>query len=112
MDERESKIIEEYVAKMLDVQKGQFEKPLTLDELKEIAYSVGMSESEWQASQQVMEQHLRTGKGHVRNKNWQDAVTELKQAVAINPYHEEGLYNLALSYHQLYRQTGSDFFKT
>jgi len=112
MDERESKIIEEYVAKMLDVQKEQFEKPLTLDELKEIAYSVGMSESEWQASQQVMEQHLRTGKGHVRNKNWQDALTELKQAVAINPYHEEGLYNLALSYHQLYRQTGSDIFKT
>ena len=111
MDERESKIIEEYVAKMLEVQKAQFEKPLTLKELKEIAYSVGMSESEWQASQQVMEQHLRTGKGHVRNKNWLDAVTELKQAVAINPYHEDALYNLAVSYLELYRKSGSDFYK-
>ena len=111
MDERESKIIEDYVAKMLEVQKEQFEKPLSLKELKEIAFSVGMSESDWQASQQVMEQHLRNGKGHVRNKNWQDAVTELKQAVAINPYHEEGLYNLAVSYHELYRKSGSDFYK-
>ena len=111
MDERESKIIEEYVSKMLEVQKAQFEKPLTLSELKEIAYSVGMSESEWQASQQVMEQHLRNGKGHLRNKNWLDAVTELKQAVAINPYHEDALYNLAVSYHELYRKSGSDFYK-
>jgi LemA protein len=111
MDERESKIIEEYVSKMLEVQKEQFEKPLTLNELKEIAYSVGMSESEWQASQQVMEQHLRTGKGHVRNKNWLDAVTELKQAVAINPYHEDALYNLALSYHELYRKSGTELYK-
>jgi len=111
MDERESKIIEDYVAKMLEVQKEQFEKPLSLKELKEIAFSVGMSESEWQASQQVMEQHLRTGKGHVRNKNWLDAVTELKQAVAINPYHEDALYNLALSYHELYRKSGTELYK-
>jgi hypothetical protein len=85
MDERENKIIEEYVSKMLEVQKEQFEKPLTLDELKEIAFSVGMSESDWQASQQAMQQHLSNGKAHLKNKNWQDAVSELKQAAAINP---------------------------
>ena len=112
MEERESKIIEEYVAKMLEVQKEQFEKPLTPDELKEIAYSVGMSESEWQASQQVMEQHLRRGQGYLKNKNWEDAVYELKQATAINPYHEDALYCLALAYHELYRKTSKEVYRT
>lgn len=108
MDDRETKIIEEYVVKMLEVQKERFEKPLSLLELKEIAYSVGMSESDWEASQLVMKQHLQTGKGHLKNKNWKDAVSELKQSVAINPYHEEGLYSLAVAYHELYRQSGKE----
>jgi len=112
MDDRENKIIEEYVSKMLEVQKDQFEKPLTLDELKEIAFSIGMSESDWQASQRAMQQHLSNGKAHLKNKNWQDAVSELKQAAAINPYHEDTLYSLALSYHELYRQSGKELYKT
>ncbi len=111
MDDRESKILEEYVSKMLEVQKEQFEKPLTLEELKEIAFSVGMSESDWQASQQVMQQHLSNGKAHLKNKNWQDAVAELKQAAAINPYQEDALYSLAVSYHELYRQSGKELYK-
>jgi LemA protein len=106
MDEKESKILEDYVVKMLEVQKQQFEKPLSLDELKEIAYSVGMSESEWELSQQVMQGHLERGQGHLRNENWQDAVKELEQAVAINPFHEEGLYGLAKSHYELFKKDG------
>ena len=111
MDDKENRILEEYVSKMLEVQKEQFEKPLTLEELKEIAFSVGMSESDWQASQQAMQQHLRNGKAHLKNKNWQDAVGEFKQAAAINPYQEDALYSLALSYHELYRQSGKELYK-
>ncbi len=107
MDDRETKIIEDYVTKMLEVQKVQFEKPLSLIELKEIAYSIGMTESEWNASQKMMAQHLKTGQGHLQNRNWQDALTELKSAVAINPYHEEGLYGLAVANHELYKQSGN-----
>jgi LemA protein len=108
MEERENQIIEDYVSKMLEVQKERFEKPLSLSELKEIAFSVGMSESDWLASQEVMAQHLKTGQAHLKNKNWQDAALELKQAVAINPYQEDGLYGLAIAYHELYKQSGRD----
>lgn len=34
MEERESKIIDEYLAKMLEVQKEQLEKPLLPDEFE------------------------------------------------------------------------------
>jgi len=108
MEEKETKIIDDYVIKMLEVQKERFEKPLSINELKEIAFSIGMSESDWQASQEVMGQHLKTGQEHLKNKNWQDATSELKQAVAINPYQEDGLYGLAVAYHELYKQSGKN----
>ncbi len=106
MDEKESKILEDYVVKMLEVQQQQFEKPLSLEELKEIAESVGMSESEWQLSQELMQEHLEIGQGHLKNGNWQDAIKELEQAVAINPFHEEGLYGLAKSHYELFKKDG------
>lgn len=111
MEDRESKIIEDYVTKMLEVQKERYEQPLSLEELKEIAISVGMTERDWLASQEALEQHLKNGIEHIKNKNWKDAVDELKQAVAINPYHEEGLFHLAKSYHELYRKTGNATYR-
>lgn len=108
MEEKESKILEDYVVKMLEVQKQQFEKPLSLEELKEIAYSVGMSESEWQLSQKVMQGHWERGQGHLKNENWEDAIKELEQSIAINPFHEEGLYGLAKSHYELYKKDAKE----
>lgn len=104
MDNQESKIIEDYVTKMLEIQKEQFEKPLTIDELREIAFSVGMTESDWKRSQEQMQQHIKTGQAHLKNRNWVDADLELKQALSIHPYHEDTLYGLAVANHEIYKQ--------
>lgn len=108
MEDKEAKIIEDYVAKMLEVQKERYEKPLSINELKEIAFSVGMTESDWMLSQEAMNQHLHTGQSHLKNSNWTDAVAELEQAIAINPFHEEGLYNLAKAHLSLYEKSGKE----
>lgn len=111
MEDKEAKILEDYVTKMLEVQEERYEKPLSLEELKEIAFSIGMTDSDWELSQQAMRQHLKTGLNHLKNSNWEDANSELVQAVAINPFLEEGLYNLALVNLRLYEKTAREDYK-
>ncbi|MCH2044087.1 MAG: LemA family protein [Saprospiraceae bacterium] len=104
----DDKIIGRYVEKMITIQRAREEEPLTEEELKEIAFSVGMSEADWQASQEVLLRHLQTGSAHLKAMNWKDAQKEFDQAVALSPYNEDALYGLAKVHYELYKQTGED----
>lgn len=62
------------------------ERPLTLDELKELAISMGVTEEGWQGLLVKAQKHLKLADDHLKARNYKDAVTEGEQAVAINPY--------------------------
>lgn len=104
----DDKIVGRYVEKMITIQRAREEEPLTDAELKEIALSVGMSEADWQASQEVLLRHLQTGDAHLRSSNWKDAQKEFDQAIALSPYNEQALHGLAKAYYELYKQTGDE----
>ncbi len=62
------------------------ERPLTLDELKELAISMGVTEEGWQGMLVNAQKHLKLADDHLKARNYKDAVIEGEQAVAINPY--------------------------
>jgi len=62
------------------------ERALTLDELKELAVSMGVSEEQWQALLIKAQKHLRLADDHLKAKNYKDSISEGEQAIAINPY--------------------------
>lgn len=62
------------------------ERPLTLDELKELAISMGLNEEQWQALLVKAQKHLKLADDHLKARNYKDAISEGEQAIAINPY--------------------------
>lgn len=74
------------------------DKTYSLEELKAIALSTGISEAEWNEFQEEFSKHLDRGIGYLRYNNYSDALKELEQAISINPYHTEALYQLARAY--------------
>jgi tetratricopeptide (TPR) repeat protein len=85
------------------VRKSQIDsdRPLTLPELRELALSMGLSDSEWDALLIKADQSLELAKSHLAVKNYLDAVESAEEATSINPYIHDGNAVLAQSYYQL-----------
>ena len=78
------------------------ERPLTLDELKELALSMGMTEEEWIALQQKAHVHLQSAQDHLKARNFDEAIAEAERATSINPYIPNGNSVLAKTYQMLW----------
>lgn len=84
---------------------GFKERPLTLDELKELALSMGMTSEEWEQLQKDAVQHLKSADDHLSARNYQEAIFWAEKATAINPYIENGNAVLAKAYMMLWMET-------
>jgi len=93
-----NKIIEEYISKLFEVQRARENQPLTEQELKEIALDAGMTEEDWQAAQEVYQDHIERAEGFLKYKNWSDAIKEYKQALRIKPNDTQALASIAYAY--------------
>jgi len=78
------------------------ERPLTLDELRELAISMGMSEEEWDALQNKAHVDLKLAEDHLKARNFEQAIADAEQATSINPYIPNGNAILAKAYHMLW----------
>ncbi len=87
----QEKALSKYVEKMYQVQYQEEEDILTPEELKKVAMDMGVTEEEWEASQESFKGHLANGKVWVQQRNWNDAVNALDQATSLNPYHLDAL---------------------
>ncbi len=96
--------LQRYINKMLQMQNEQREKPLTEQELKDIAFEIGMSEEDWQASQETYKAHLKSGEGHLMYGNWKNAIQELEQANALNPNSLQATQGLASAYLEQWKE--------
>jgi LemA protein len=102
--------LQAYMDKMLEVQKQREEQYFTPNELKEIAISVGLSEADWAASQQLFEKHISVGQGHLNATNYTAALYQFEEALKLNPSHERALFGAASAAHELYLSTQSTAF--
>ncbi|MFT5821077.1 MAG: LemA protein [Crocinitomix sp.] len=78
------------------------ERPLTLDELRELAISMGMSDEEWDALQNKAHVHLKLAEDHLKARNFEQAIEDAEKATSINPYLPNGNSILAKAYHMLW----------
>jgi hypothetical protein len=74
------------------------DRPLTLSELKELASSMGLSDSDWERLLREADQNLALAKNHLSARNYVDAVVAADKATAINPYIKNGNSVLAQAY--------------
>ena len=76
-------------------------RALTLNELKELALSMGLSESEWDSLLVKAESSLVTALAHMKVENYTDAIQSAEEATSINPYIKDGNAILAQCYLKL-----------
>ncbi len=77
------------------------DRALTLDELKELAEGMGVSEREWNELMIKAEQALNLAIGHLKVENYTDAIETAEEATSINPYIKDGNAVLAQCYYKL-----------
>lgn len=91
----------EHIKQVTRFQATDDDRPLTLDELKELALDMGMTESEWSALLIRAEDVLNQAIGHMRVQNYTDAISCAEEATSINPYIKDGNAILAQCYLKL-----------
>lgn len=84
------------------------ERPLTLEELKELAISMGMSEEEWNNLQAQAIIHLHSAEDHLRARNFNEAIAQAEKATSINPYISKGNGVLAKAYQMLWLEDNNE----
>jgi len=78
--------LDQQIKKLLELQEELKQKPLTLEELKEIALSSGIQEFEWNEMLQTAEKDTNLAHQHMQFRNYQDAFDRASEAATINPY--------------------------
>ncbi len=94
MEKFEDKL-NKHIDKVLEIQRNKETKPLSLEELKEVDLSLGMTEEEWDALMQKVEEHVQLAQSHMQYNNFLEAYKEAETAASINPYHQGALLVLA-----------------
>jgi len=83
--------LKNYISKLLDIQEKNKNKPLTLEELKEVALSSGIPEFEWQQMLEQADKDADIAQNHFFYKNYQESYDSALAAISINPYHTKAL---------------------
>jgi hypothetical protein len=88
---------QQFFEKALAIQAQRREK-LSEAEKKEIALDLGFSEADWQAVLESFQSHLERGSEFLKRRNYEKAITELEDALVIQPEHADTLAALAQAY--------------
>ena len=91
----------DHIKQVVKSQSFETDRPLTLEELKELAESMGVSEREWGELMIKAEQTLNAALGHLKVENYTDAIQMAEEATSINPYIKDGNAILAQCYYKL-----------
>lgn len=97
MDYNEQKF-QETLKAMVSATDEQSDRPLTLDELRELAISMGLTDEDWDKLLVEANQNLTAAEKHLAARNFIDAITAADKATAINPYIKNGNSILAQAY--------------
>lgn len=89
--------IENYIKRVTELTQLQQTIP-TNEELLKIASDLGISDSEIAIAQKQSQAHFIRAQGYYSLNHWQDAITELEEALAFNPSHLPMLHLLINAY--------------
>ena len=72
--------LNKHIDKIIALQNSEREKMLTLDELKEIDLSLGVTEEEWVQMMEKADKEVKLAQNHFYYKNYKDAYSTAESA--------------------------------
>ncbi len=102
--------LNKHIDKVIALQNSEREKMLTLDELKEIDLSIGVTEEEWAQMMQKADNELKLAQNHFYYKNYKDAYTTAESAASINPHLTQAIVLMADSSLKIYESEDDEGF--
>ena len=97
MDNRSTETLNQYMQKILDLRREREQASLSEEELERIALETGMTSEDLAHARKSLADHTARGTGFAGIGNWERAVVELEQAVALAPNNPRTLVPLAVS---------------
>ncbi len=94
MSQDHDEILMQYLSKVGELQKNR-SKALPAEELRSIAQELGLSPEDLKAAEQSAKDHLARGQGFLKHGLLDDALKELKNALALSPYDQETMLLVA-----------------
>lgn len=83
-------------------------RQIGLEDMKEVARELGMSDDDIAAADTAAGAHRERGVHHLRHRRWNDAVTELREAAALDPLGVETLHALATAHKECWLAAGGE----
>lgn len=94
MDQSRDALLRDYLQRVTALRR-EMNDTMTLDQVQEVARDLGMDQSDLAAAAQAAADHRERGIRYCRHEQYDDAVRELRDAVALDPFSTDGLYALA-----------------
>lgn len=102
--------LDKHIEKVLEIQNNERDKMLSLEEMKELDMSLGITEEEWEQMMKKAEKDTELAQNHFYYKNYRDAYSTAESAISINPYITQALILLADSALMIYETEHEDDF--
>ena len=87
-------IIDNYIQRVTELNQSP-PRITSVAELTKLAADLGINPEDIEAAQKKSQAHLTRAQGYMKLKHWDDAIEELKEAIALCPYNEDLLLSLA-----------------
>ncbi len=100
----DDEIFRQFIAKALEIQAEKNSQALSNEEMRQVAASMGITPADLEAAYNA---YWQRGTSFVRLNNWDDAITELEQAVALKPDQPRVIYALAHAYRMRWKLTNN-----
>lgn len=110
--EASDELIQKHLAKVAEAQLNADDGILTLEDLKQINMELGVTEQQWEQLMQESNKLITLAKDHLIYRNFQDAMSAVDQALALNPFVKGGFGIKAKASLMLYLEIGSEKHKT
>ena len=98
MSDNPDRILQTYMETLLRLQRDRQRDSLTQEELRQIALDAGLSESDLAFVHERVVDFLNRGQGFLKYENWDGAIAELEQAIALEPSNTVALNALAAAH--------------
>lgn len=102
----EDNILQDYIARLLTMQ-DERDEWLEEEDLKTTALELGLSEADLQRIEKTIEAHQQRGLNFIEHASWDEAVNELKQAMALSPLDVSLIHGLARAHLGRWKATGN-----
>jgi len=102
--------INKHTEKVIALLNDERERMLSLEELKELDLSLGMTEEEWARMMQKANKNVELAQNHFYYKNYRDAYSTAESAVSVNPYLTQALILMADAALKIYETEDDEEF--